>query len=252
MKIQICHPNDLFANGWKTVEQISASSNYKEYITNPNFETFEGLLVRVVSGTFHIYDGIYGVHKPVDVSQRSALMKNTEWTRESSSSFRLVKGKSFPQFWMVWDEAPQMIDIIRNLIPRKTLVNALVQCIRAYEVMDVYKDALEFLDRGVEASKEERHAMIRKTKAASNITLSSREEFMLESMVYALLSITKQMYAQTALFYLAYANTDRFNGGDQNHRKYELQLRANYANHADILRRVIPFHEIALGIVRRK
>lgn len=74
--LQICHPNDLFSDEWKTVASSDHQPMLLEELSHPTFEHVRGTLVREIKtdGTVG-YQGIYGDTLCLDVGPYSEIAK---------------------------------------------------------------------------------------------------------------------------------------------------------------------------------
>lgn len=86
MIVQIAHPNEIILGRWQRVAEVSSLQEAMEQIESPSFEWYEGLCVRVRENNKNIFDGIYVNSHVVNVGPRSDILYVHSWSRNGESS----------------------------------------------------------------------------------------------------------------------------------------------------------------------
>lgn len=143
MFLQICHPNELIANRWKTVETIDHVEDIPQHIASPVFEWFKGLLIRVIDGEVIEYSGIFSDTACHDVGPNSDVMNNLQ-RRNDEEALYPSSGLSWFDVWNHCYHASWMIQSIRSFVPLPIMISVLMNLIE--EESDGFPDILKWLN----------------------------------------------------------------------------------------------------------
>lgn len=121
MKLEICHPNEFLNNGWKFVEEVG--EDWIDHIRSPSFEWYNGLLARVED-----YTGIFNHTECVDVGADSEIANTIRQLEPYYGSY-FTEGKSFPDAWRSSKSPQQMIAGVRCFMRQEQFLPAALTCI---------------------------------------------------------------------------------------------------------------------------
>lgn len=224
MKLEICHPNELIYNGWKFVEEVG--DDWQDHLRSPSFEWYRGLLVRIDDQ----YTGIFNASECVDVGYLSDVMLAI-YLHEPHRARTFMNNKSFPEAWRTSNDPENMVTTLQNFLRSSDrLAWALLACVDDQSTNDI--GLFNNVIQDVKLRLSDKHHSLR-TLADS---LSNYDGGILNNntanALWSLVKITDDIRRASDVIY--YLNKDNL---------IDQRL-------ANILRREMPFHEIAEELVR--
>lgn len=118
--LQICHPNEVCLDAWKTVDEIDDHDDITEHLSSPTFDWYPGLVVRCIMPFDNVapeYIGIYGESECIDVSRTSDFCR-----RHSINRF-----ESLIHFWCSTNNASEMFRLLSSTIPQRQRVAVIMK-----------------------------------------------------------------------------------------------------------------------------
>lgn len=239
--LQICHPNEIFRDGWKTIEEMS--SIQFEYIESPSFEIYPGLIVRFLNESIDEYVGIYGDSHCVDVSQYSKVSKQ----------YNIQHYHGLIHYWIESNDVSRMMDITEFYIPIKTRIEFLLKFLpRALELTptnprhQIMADCLLAIQQWYLGECDINCVNRQYLKLRYLNDVPAREQLGTRTILQAMNLINEQRpgYGLTGAtaYFCAYAISELDN----------ILLYTAQTDVADAIRRDIPFYDIAVGIGNSK
>lgn len=139
--IKICHANEFCDNRWHVVDSFDGeyttqylgniTPQIEEYLSSPNFELQDGLIVRCESKDEIPCTLVYFNDEFHDVGGWSRITRNYyTWNNEGRVVFAL-DGLSWPEAWCRCDDPYTMMETLAKVAPIQRIVLICVELIRA-------------------------------------------------------------------------------------------------------------------------
>lgn len=184
--IDICHPNEFLANGWREVERFTDSASYQDHLDAPSFEMPLGTLVCVRNTIIETIDRhfISDGTRCIDVGPTSQMCEKYRWT--FADAYHHIGRFAWPDRWRFSAHAGSMIAALGGILPPRKITALACLCVSgtvlAIEPMHVSpRNALKVIHAWAKGKATEQEAvdaageMTRLFEGSQNIDFVVRE-----------------------------------------------------------------------------
>lgn len=229
-RLEICHPNEFLQGKWQFVETVG--EDWINHLRSPSFDIYPGLMVRV---GLSLYLGIYNDTECVDVGSNSQVTRNL-----SKYHLNFLFNRSFPEAWAQSHSPIDMMSAILPLVSTRRLFDACAASIK-YSVSRMSMLSSQFykimniaIDYDREFTEEEWSSLIRMQESTNN------QQSLVEALQFLRLFRNSMVLSNA----ISVMDSVQIEANDY------IFEEAHRRKLADLLRREVPFHEIAEGLVR--
>lgn len=241
--IEITHANDMIREEWKVVERLDHASEIEEHLASPNFEWSEGTCVRVMSNLGDaVYVGIYNADTLVDVGPESEITERFDWMYNEAASGYL-RAYGWMDSWKYCNEPAWMLEAVALLVDKKMIIRC------AAEIMvfanDNSNDSRKYIRNATDAVHDYSTGRLEFTELSNVFEELPQRIPSGDYLLGAVKSLAATTLSPGGAMDVAYLILSFFIGQDT-----ELEYAEAKNRISDIVRKYIPFYEIAKAITK--
>lgn len=128
--LQIAHPNDILANQWKAVDEISHENDIEQYLESPSFDYSAGTCFRAIKSKKIVYSAILKEQGYIAVGPETKFM-DENWSNEMVDDYSpgIRKMDLFDRYSKI--HGPELLDGLHEMVYEKDAIRAMCACVKA-------------------------------------------------------------------------------------------------------------------------